>query len=102
MSYIDISFGEDVQKWTKIHVCQDLQQRHTRGVLTYVQNPKMMLEIEKTLVKLPRNQISHVYNTPNLPKIVSKPMTLRFQKGRSAAPVWTISLIRKVEKGHFF
>ena len=62
----------------------------------------MMLEIEKTLVKLLRNQISYVYNTPNLPKIVSKPMTLRFQKGRSAAPVWTISLMRKVENGHFF
>ena len=62
----------------------------------------MILEIEKTLVKLPRNQISHVYNTPNLPKIVSKPMTLWFQKGRSVAPVWTISLMGKVENGHFF
>ena len=62
----------------------------------------MILEIEKTLVKLPRNQISHVYNTPNLPKIVSNPVTLRFQKGLSIAPVWTISLMRKVENGHFF
>ncbi len=68
---LGISIVEDGQKWTKIHVWQYSCRRLIRGVLTYVPEHYLTLEIEKNTFFSLRNQISGVYDIWKPSKIES-------------------------------